>query len=121
MASLMEIAKERWHEICLGPSWVIIWKEGRSWRSKPMWPINVNEKGFDRDHPKFDSDDLKLAEEIFEKDPLAVVLNCHSCDRFLDDTSVAGIAASIRWYYHLSDKNPSRDSDAMKQYLMEGV
>lgn len=71
MASLRNIIRERWENITSGIAWVVIYKEGRSWKCNAFWPDGGDyEDGF-----TFDKGDLEQMVEIAKVDPKAICFN----------------------------------------------
>lgn len=71
MASLRDIVRKHRKNITDGIAWVVIYKEGRSWKGNAFWPeAGDNEDGF-----IFDKGDLEQMVEIAKADHKGICIN----------------------------------------------
>lgn len=94
MASLKEIVKCCHNEIVDGATWVIIWKEGRSWNAC----INREDDGDTETGLIFATDEVEYLEKIASTDPKAIFLNGIFC-RIPYESTDAEIIDIVRRYY----------------------
>lgn len=80
-----------------GIGWMVIWKEGKSWNGKAVWPEYIEESC----SLILDKEDRETIREIVKKDPQAVLLNSWVHNLGVTDYEVSTIKLeqNLRWHY----------------------
>lgn len=94
MASLRNIVRDYRDEIRDGIAWVVVYKEGRSWNAKAVWP----DDGDYEDGYTLDKGDLEELISISRLDGKAICFNGYYCG-FGEDFTLADIENKILGFY----------------------
>ncbi len=94
MASLRNIIREYRENIADGIAWVVIYKEGRSWKGNAFWPDGGDyEDGF-----IFDKGDLEQMVEIAKAYPKAICINGYF-NGIGEDFTLADMETKVLHFY----------------------
>ena len=93
MSSLRKMVNEYKDDLREGITWVIFWKEGRSWKSSHVY-MDINE-GEDIIGNEYKEE----LEEILRKDPHAIALNGYIHGMFFEDATINHMVDAIKHYY----------------------
>lgn len=91
MSALRDVTRYMAEELRDGITWVIFYREKRSWHTADVWS--------DLEGDGWTQDDLAEAVKILKIDPNAVLLNGYYCGRFEKNMTVDELAAVVRWHY----------------------
>ena len=94
MASLKEIIKEEYDTIAEGIAWVVIYKEGRGWKSGAFW----EEDGSYDEGLVFSADDMERLRSISQTDHKAICINGYYMG-FGEDFTRKEMEDKILWMY----------------------
>lgn len=91
MASLRKTVKTYQKELCDGITWVLLWRDGRSWCGESLsLEIGSNLISFD---------DIGYLKQICAIDPGAIVLNERCCCDLNKGYCLSDLIADVRWCY----------------------
>ena len=90
MASLRDTVKQYQEELRDGIAWIAFWREGRSWNGDYFY-LDANDA--------LTAEDKSRLEEIWQKDPAAVMLNSYYCGYLGEDMTVDELTAGVRRHY----------------------
>lgn len=93
MSSLRKMVNEYKDDLREGITWVIFWKEGRSWKSSHVY-MDINE-GEDIISNEYKEE----LEEILRKDPHAIALNGYIHGMFFEDATINHMVDAVKHYY----------------------
>ena len=93
MSSLRKMVNEYKDDLREGITWVIFWKEGRSWKSSHVY-MDINE-GEDIISNEYKEE----LEEILRKDPHAIALNGYIHGMFFEDATINHMVNAVKHYY----------------------
>ena len=93
MSSLRKMVNEYKDDLREGITWVIFWKEGRSWKSSHVY-MDINE-GEDIIGNEYKEE----LEEILRKDPHAIALNGYIHGMFFEDATINHMVDAVKHYY----------------------
>ena len=94
MASLKSIVKEEYNTIADGIAWVVIYKEGRSWKCNYFY----EENGSYDEGLVFSTDDMKELRRISQIDHKAICINGYYMG-FGEDFTLKEMEDKILWMY----------------------
>ena len=94
MASLKDIIKEEYSTIAEGIAWVVIYKEGRGWKSASFW----EESGSYDEGLIFSADDMEELRNISQIDHKAICINGYYMG-FGEDFTLKEMEDKILWMY----------------------
>lgn len=94
MASLKNIVRDECSTITNGIAWVVIYKDGRSWKSNYFYP----ESGDYDNGYIFSDEDMEELQRISETDPKAICVNGYYMP-FSEDFTLQEMENKILWMY----------------------
>ncbi len=93
MSSLRKMVNEYKDDLQEGITWVIFWKEGRSWESSHVYiVVNEGEEIIDNEYKE-------ELETILQKDPHAIALNGYIHGMFSEDATINHMIDAVKYYY----------------------
>ena len=93
MSSLRKMVNEYKDDLREGITWVIFWKEGRSWESSHVYTeIRDGEEIIDNEYKE-------ELETILQKDPHAIALNGYIHGMFFEDATINHMIDAVKYYY----------------------
>ena len=93
MSSLRKMVNEYKDDLREGITWVIFWKEGRSWESSHVYTeIRDGEEIIDNEYKE-------ELETILQKDPHAIALNGYIHRMFSEDATINHMIDAVKYYY----------------------
>ncbi len=93
MSSLRKMVNEYKDDLQEGITWVIFWKEGRSWESSHVYTeIRDGEEIIDNEYKE-------ELETILQKDPHAIALNGYIHGMFFEDATINHMIDAVKYYY----------------------
>ena len=93
MSSLRKMVNEYKDDLREGITWVIFWKEGRSWESSHVYiVVNGGEEIIDNEYKE-------ELETILQKDPHAIALNGYIHGMFFEDATINHMIDAVKYYY----------------------
>ena len=93
MSSLRKMVNEYKDDLQEGITWVIFWKEGRSWESSHVYiVVNGGEEIIDNEYKE-------ELETILQKDPHAIALNGYIHGMFSEDATINHMIDAVKYYY----------------------
>ena len=93
MSSLRKMVNEYKDDLQEGITWVIFWKEGRSWESSHVYTeIRDGEEIIDNEYKE-------ELETILQKDPHAIALNGYIHEMFFEDATINHMIDAVKYYY----------------------
>ena len=97
MARLRTIAEQLKGVAEDGIGWIVIWKEGKSWNGREVWP----EYREDSHSLILDKEDRETIREIVKKDPQAILVNSwvHNLGVVDYEVSTIKLEENLRWHY----------------------
>ena len=90
MASLRDTVKQYQEELRNGIAWVVFWREGRSWNGEDFY-LDAGDS--------LTAEQKSRLEEIWQKDPTAVILNSYYCGYLAGDMTVDELTTGVRRHY----------------------
>ena len=90
MASLRDTVKQYQEELRDGIAWVVFWREGRSWNGEDFY-LDAGDS--------LTAEQKSRLEEIWQKDPIAVILNSYYCGYLAGDMTVDELTTGVRRHY----------------------
>lgn len=93
MASLKDIAAERYDDIADGMAWVAVYKNKRSWESSVFWETDNYGEGTD-----FSEEDIAEMKQILQTDCFAICINGYQMG-FGPDLTKKETADKLLWMY----------------------
>lgn len=94
MASLKELIKNEYSTIADGIAWIVIYKEGRSWKCDYFYP----EDGSYNDGYIFTDEDMEELHKISKIDPKAICINGYYMG-FGEDFTLQEMENKVLWMY----------------------
>mgnify|MGYP001098943468 CR=1 FL=1 len=93
MSSLRKMVNEYKDDLREGITWVIFWKEGRSWESSHVYiVVNGGEEIIENEYKE-------ELETILQKDPHAIALNGYIHGMFFEDATINHMIDAVKYYY----------------------
>lgn len=92
MSSLRKMVNEYKDDLREGITWVIFWKEGRSWESSHVYIVNGGEEIIENEYKE-------ELETILQKDPHAIALNGYIHGMFFEDATINHMIDAVKYYY----------------------
>ena len=93
MSSLRKMVNEYKDDLREGITWVIFWKEGRSWKSSHVYTeIRDGEEIIENEYKE-------ELETILQKDPHAIALNGYIHGMFFEDATINHMIDAVKYYY----------------------
>ena len=93
MSSLRKMVNEYKDDLREGITWVIFWKEGRSWESSHVYiVVNGGEEIIENEYKE-------ELETILQKDPHAIALNGYIHGMFFEDATINHMVDAVKHYY----------------------
>ena len=92
MSSLRKMVNEYKDDLREGITWVIFWKEGRSWESSHVYiVVNGGEEIIENEYKE-------ELETILQKDPHAIALNGYIHGMFFEDATINHMIDAVKYY-----------------------